>query len=167
MITMKHISFPLFLSAVLLAGCSMSDEELWLKVEQAKENNNWDSTMTVAQRIIDEYPQGRYAGWARFAIAESYRFKNQPREALGHYKLFISNYSDLQPAPVSLFLVGYIYGNNLQVPDSAKYYFEEFLTKYPDHELAPSVRLELESLGRTPHETLNSITGQDRTTARR
>lgn len=145
----------IIISMLLFAGCSLSEDELWLKVEQAKENSNWDSTLTVSRLLLEEYPQGRFAGWARFAIAESHRFKNQPREALNNYKLFIETYPDLQPAPVSLFLVGYLYHNNLQNVDSARFYFERFLEKYPTHELAPSVRLEVEMLGKSPQEALN------------
>ncbi len=140
---------------VCLTGCSsLSEEELWKRIESAKANKNWDSTLQVSQRILKEYPDGRFGSWARFAIAESYRFKNQPREALDNYKIYVERYPDLPPAVLSLFLVGYIYGNNLQMTDSAKYYLEEFLQKYPQHELAPSVRLELESLGRSPQEVL-------------
>lgn len=157
----------LILITVLIAGCSLSDEELWLKIEQAKANDNWDSTMTVSRRILSEYPQGRYAGWARFALAESYRFKNQPREALDNYLLFINRYPELQPAPVSLFLVGYIYSNNLQIKDSARFYFEQFLQKYPTHDLAPSVKLELESLGRSPAETLNDLITREKPMAKK
>lgn len=156
----------IFLFALLAAGCSLSDEELWLKVEQAKENNNWDSTMAVSRRILEEYPDGRFAGWARFALAESHRFKNQPREALDNYKLVIRQYPDLQPAAVSLFLVGYIYGNTLHYNDSAQFYLREFLAKYPNHDLAPSVKLELESLGKSPHEALNELTAKNRSMAK-
>ncbi len=141
---------------VFIAGCSsLSDEDLWKKVEQAKANRNWDSTIQVSQRILKEYPEGRYGSWARFALAESYRFKNQPREALDNYKIFIDRYSDMQPGALSLFLVGYIYGNNLHLYDSAKIYYERFLVKYPGHELIPSVKLELESLGKSPQQVLD------------
>lgn len=143
------------LLVVWLTGCSsLSEEELWKRIESAKANKNWDSTLQVSQRILIEYPDGRFGSWARFAIAESYRFKNQPREALDNYKIYAERYPDLPPAVLSLFLVGYIYGNNLQMKDSAKYYLEEFLKKYPEHDLVPSVRLELESLGRSPQEVL-------------
>ncbi|MFA6456033.1 MAG: tetratricopeptide repeat protein [Bacteroidota bacterium] len=153
MIPMKIVTILFILG---YAGCStLTDEELWLKVEQAKNNNNWDSTRFVSERILKEYPEGRYAGWARFAIAESYRFQNHPREALDNYKVFIEKYPDLQPAAVSLFLVGFIYGNNLRMIDSARWYYEDFLKKYPKHDLVPSVKLELESLGKSVHEALD------------
>ena len=147
----------------LLGSCgSFTDEELWIKIEHAKSNKNWDSTLQVSQRLITDYPRGRYSSWARFAIAESYRFKNQPREAVDNYKLFYTQYPDMQPSALSLFLTGYIYSNQLQMFDSAKVFYELFLQKFPKHELAPSVTFELESLGKSPQETLNERTTKER-----
>lgn len=147
-----------FLSIFLLVlfGCSnFTDEELWIKIEQAKANKNWDSTMQISQKIINDFPHGRYGGWARFALAESYRFKNQPREALDNYKLFYEQYPEMQPSALSLFLTGYIYNNNLQMFDSAKTYYEIFLLKFPNHDLVPTVKFELESIGKAPQQVLN------------
>ncbi len=146
---------PLFLLHLTSCG-NYTDEELWIKIEQARATENWDSTLQVSQRIIKDYPQGRYGGWARFALAESFRFKNQPREALDNYKLFHEQYSQMQPAALSLFLTGYIYNNNLQMFDSAKYYYEKFLLQFPNHDLIPTVKYELESLGKSPQEALTA-----------
>jgi tetratricopeptide (TPR) repeat protein len=144
-----------FILLFLISCNSLTDEELWIKIERAKANENWDSTLQVSQRIIRDFPQGHYCGWARFAIAESYRFKNQPREALDNYKLFYEQYPEMQPSALSLFLTGYIYNNNLQMFDSAKIFYKEFLTKFPNHDLATTVKFELESMGKSPEETLN------------
>lgn len=139
----------------LASSCGkLTDEELWIKVEHAKANNNWDSTGQVCQRIITEYPSSKYAAWARFGLAESYRFRNQPREALDNYKIYYEQHPDKQPSALSLFLIGYIYNNNLQMKDSAKYFYKKFLLQFPNHELAPSVTFELETLGMTPAEAL-------------
>ena len=148
--------FVLFLfSALVLSSCSkLTDEELWLKVEAAKSHSNWDSTQQVCQRIMNEYPESRYAAWARFGLAESYRFKNQHREALDNYKLFYEQYPEMQPSALSLFLVGYIYNNNLQRYDSARVFYEQFLQKFPNHDLIPTVKFELETLGKNPDEAL-------------
>lgn len=145
----------------------LSDEELWLKVEEAKAGNNWDSTMQVCQRILAEYPEGNYAPWARFGLAESYRFKNQPREALDNYKVFYEQYPDKQPSALSLFLIGYIYNNNLQLHDSAKIFYELFLQKYPAHDLATSVKIELETLGLSPQEVLDAKQNKKRSVAKK
>ncbi len=143
---------------VCVAGCQkLSDEDLWIRVEAAKVNNNWDSTKQVCEKILSEYPKGRYASWARFGLAESFRFKNQPREALNNYKLFYQQYPDMQPSALSLFLVGYIYKNNFQMIDSAKFFFQAFLIKYPNHDLAPTVRTELNFIGGSPDQVLDGV----------
>lgn len=147
--------FSLCVLAFTALSCApLSDEELWMKVEAAKANGNWDSTMNVCRRILAEYPDGRYASWARFGLAESHRFLNQPREALDNYKLFYEQNPAMQPSALSLFLVGYIYNNSLHRGDSAKYYYERFLRAFPEHDLAPTVRFELETLGLSPQEAL-------------
>ncbi len=153
---MRLTKICFFLPLLFIACGGFTEDELWTKVEQAKANRNWDSTMQVSQRILKEYPQGRYRGWAQFALAESHRFKNQHREALDNYKLFVEKYPEMQPGAVSLFLVGYIYGNNLLVYDSAKIFYEQFLMKYPSHDLAPTVQLELQTLGKSPQEVLDA-----------
>ncbi len=143
---------------VFVSGCfNLSEEELWKKVESAKANKNWDSTRQACEIILKEYPEGKFTSWARFGLAESYRFKKMPREALQNYKLYYEQFPDLQPSALSLFLVGYIYNNDLQVKDSAKYFYQLFLEKFPNHDLTPSVKFELESLGREPNQVLEEI----------
>lgn len=140
---------------VLFSSCkSYTDEELWIKVESAKNNNHWDSTQQLCQKILNDYPKSRYAPWARFGLAESYRYKKQPREALDNYKLFYEEHPAMQPSALSLFLVGYIYNNNLQMHDSAKFYYKLFLTRFPNHELIPSVKFELQLLEKEPNQAL-------------
>ena len=154
------IALPFLFSLLLLSCSKLTDEELWLKVEASKANSNWDSTHQVCQRILEEYPESRYASWARFGLAESYRFKNQPREALNNYKLFYEQYPDMQPSALSLFLVGYIYSNNLQMYDSATVYYQQFMQKFPNHDLTPSVKFELEMLGKSADEALLQLQGK-------
>lgn len=138
-----------------LGSCSrMTDEELWLKVESAKANGQWDSTMTICRKIITEYPDSRYASWARFGIAESHRFLHQPREALDNYKIFYEQFPELQPSALSLFMVGYIYNNDLHMTDSAQYFYKMFLRAFPGHDLVPTVRFELETFGISPEQAL-------------
>ncbi|MFA6541319.1 MAG: tetratricopeptide repeat protein [Bacteroidota bacterium] len=146
------------LLTVVIAGCgTLTDEQLWLKVEAAKKNNNWDSTRQVCSRILQEYPGSTYAPWAQFGLAESFRFKNQPREALDNYKIFYEKYPDMQPSAVSLFLIGYMYNNTFHLTDSAKIFYYQFLKKYPDHDLAPTVRTEIEYMGKDPAQVLQEM----------
>lgn len=150
---MKYIF--IVLPFLLLAGCSsLTDEELWRKVDSARKHQNWDSTRMVCKRILSEYPDGEYAPWARFGLAESYRFTNEPRNALNNYKIVVTQYPDMKQAELSLFLVGFIYNNDLHMYDSSKYYYQAFMAKYPNSDLASSVKVELRMLGKDPQEIL-------------
>ena len=150
------MKYFLFILLVCAAGCSSeTDADLWQRVMSAKANQNWDSTRMVCQKILREYPSGKYAPWARFGLAESYRFSNEPRNALNNYKLFYTTYPDMKQAELSLFLVGFIYNNDLHMFDSSKYYYTLFLKKFPQSDLVPSVNVELGTLGKAPDQILS------------
>ncbi len=51
-------------------------------------------------------------------------------------------------------MAGFILANELNKTEEAKVIYEEFLKKYPDNQLAGSVKLELESIGKSPEEIL-------------
>ena len=45
-------------------------------------------------------------------------------------------------------MIGYIYANVLDDSENAQVEYNLFLQKYPDHELTPSVKFELDFLGK-------------------
>jgi len=45
-------------------------------------------------------------------------------------------------------MIGYIYANILKDTDSARKEYQYFLEQYPKHDLSPSVRFELDFLGK-------------------
>ena len=49
-----------------------------------------------------------------------------------------------------MFVIGFIYNNNLQMLDSARAAYLAFLQRFPNHDLSASAKFELENLGRTP-----------------
>jgi len=51
-------------------------------------------------------------------------------------------------------MAGFIYANELQNYKEAEILYKQFLNEYPDNELAPSARAELENLGLSPEEIL-------------
>lgn len=63
--------------------------------------------------------------------------------------------------PYALFFQGFTFDNDLQDKDLAKKYYEQFLTNYPEHELADQARLLLASLDQSPEELLREIQRQN------
>jgi len=57
-------------------------------------------------------------------------------------------------AATSLFLLGFVYENNKKDLGKAKEAYNEFLSKYPDHVLAPSAKSSLDNLGKSPEQLI-------------
>ncbi len=140
----------------IIAGCGkQSEEELWKHLMQARNDQNFDSTIQVCNTILKEYPNGRLAAPASYMLAESYREgkKDYPR-AVELYKEFVQKYPDLNQTPVAMFLIGFIYNNNLNMHDSARVAYQAFVEKYPHHDLTSSAEFELQTLGKSPDQVL-------------
>jgi hypothetical protein len=51
-------------------------------------------------------------------------------------------------------MAGFIYANELQNYKEAEALYKQFLSEYPENELAPSAQAELDNLGLSPEEIL-------------
>lgn len=72
--------------------------------------------------------------------------------AIIQYKRVSELYPDSDKVPLSVFMSGFIYANMLSDFEQAENIYSQFLEAYPEHELAPSVKFELEYLGKSPEE---------------
>jgi tetratricopeptide (TPR) repeat protein len=64
-----------------------------------------------------------------------------------HYNYFYENFKEHDKFPVTVFMLGYIYNDHFHDLPKAKMYFEEFLQKFPEHDMAESAQIELKFLG--------------------
>lgn len=78
----------------------------------------------------------------------------RPEEALGYYHRVYSDYPGHPLRAHAVFMLGFLYANSIIDLERAKAYYSEFLRDYPDHELTPSVRFEMDHLGKKIDELL-------------
>ena len=69
-------------------------------------------------------------------------------EAIHHYRSVVDNFPETREEPHAQFMIGYIYANVLDDSENARVEYNSFLQKYPDHELTPSVKFELDFIGK-------------------
>ncbi len=69
----------------------------------------------------------------------------------------IDKYPTHAKAPTALFLKGFILENELNNDNGAKVFYEEFLKKYPSHDLADDVEFLIGNLGKSNEEILKMI----------
>jgi EpsD family peptidyl-prolyl cis-trans isomerase len=73
-----------------------------------------------------------------------------------YYRTLIERYPDHEYAPQALFMIGFVYAEELQLLSDAERTFQELLHEYPDAEVAESARWMLKNLD-TAHPRFESI----------
>jgi len=73
-------------------------------------------------------------------------------EAIINFKSLVEHYPGSEHHSEALFMLGFINANDLKKFDDAKKYYTEFVTKYPEHELADDAQYEIETLGKDINE---------------
>lgn len=89
-----------------------------------------------------------------FKAAEIQRSLKNFKKAIQNYETILDKYTDYEKTPHSMFLLGFIYENDLQDNEKAKEIYEKFLAKHPEHELADDVKFSLDNLGISPEEII-------------
>ncbi len=82
---------------------------------------------------------------------------NQNTRSMELFNRIIYQYPDFEKVPDCLFLLGYIYENNLQNYGKAKEIYEDFLRRYPDHDFADDARISLQNLGKPLEELVKEF----------
>ena len=72
--------------------------------------------------------------------------------AIAAYVDVVNNFSGTNQEAQAQFMIGYIYANILNDNSQAELNYKNFLDRFPDHELAPSVQFELDYLGKDINE---------------
>jgi len=119
------------------------------------------------QNLVDTYSvfTSKFSGEPEtanylFKTAEVLRSLRKFNEAVGVYSKISKDFPDYEKAPHSLFLEGFSYENDLNDLDKAKVRYQDFIEKYPKHELADDVQFSLDNLGKSPEDIIKGFEAQ-------
>jgi len=152
----------------MLFACSgKSENELKGELNNFLKEKKFKEAEKTFETIITEFKDSKTNDSLIFEFAKLYHSKimtnlsneNNLKNAIKYYEKLFTEYSKSPNAPHSLFMCGFIYANELKDLNKAKEYYNKFLTKYPNHELAPSAKIELENLGLPPADILKKFNG--------
>jgi len=82
---------------------------------------------------------------------------DEPERSIHFLEQIQKNYPEFEKIEDVLFLKGFIYENNIRNLGKAKEAYDEFLNKYPEHEMADEVRMIIQNLGKTPEELIKEF----------
>ena len=103
------------------------------------------------------YPNSENTPENLFKAAEVAKSIRTFPKSLSIYDWILERYPDYEKASTSLFLKGFIIENNLGDDEKAREVYNEFLKKYPKHDLADDVEFLIQNLGKTDEEILEMI----------
>jgi len=84
----------------------------------------------------------------QYTIANDLYLNQEYEKAIVNFKKVIEMYPKGKFTATSIFLIGFISNNYTKDLDEAKKYYQMFIDKYPDSEMIPSAKYELENLGK-------------------
>ena len=166
---MKLYTTILLCAIVLLSACSShKDQTLFSSAAEKSKAKNYSEALKDYQEIINEYSGGEKAPESIFTVAAMYHMYQIPnvskdeslKKAVEYYQKLYQQFPKDERAPKALFMSGFILANELRNIDAARLAYQEFLSKFPKHELASAARTELDNLGKTPEEILQDKTAK-------
>jgi len=110
-----------------------------------------------------DFPEDSLAPQYLHKAAEVAMGINMEQEALKSLDLLLTKYPSYSMLPDALFYKGFILENYLKdVPAAIKVY-EDFLKKYPKHELAPQVQATLLNIGKSSEQLVDEFMARTNT----
>jgi len=142
----------------LLSSIKTAEDALYGNKDVLEFDKDKAETLVKAyQGYASSNPDDSLSANYLFKSAEVLRSLRKFNEAVGIYKKIGDNYPNYDKAPHSLFLLGFSYENDLNALPEAKKCYEQFLAKYPSHELADDVQFSLNNLGKSPEEIIKEF----------
>ncbi len=123
-------------------------------------NKNAVNVLAAYQAYAKKFPDDAQAPTYLFKAGEIQRTLKRFDKAIGTYKTICDKYPDYDKTPHSLFLLGFTYEEDMKNIAEAKTIYEDFLKKYPKHDLADDVQFSLKNLGKSAEEIIKSFEAQ-------
>jgi outer membrane protein assembly factor BamD (BamD/ComL family) len=158
----------LILGGIILFSCSDPRSEEIEKIAQMENalfsEENSMGNMDKADELInqyslfaDQFPEDSLAPEYLFKAADIAMNINKGEMAINIYNRILKSYPDFRKAPECLFLKAYVYENNLGQLNKARYYYQEFIDKYPDNDFADDAEISIQNLGKSPEELIKEF----------
>lgn len=147
----------------IVYACYSPKEKL---IDAITKLENSDSAFSITQitdlywnyvSFVEKYPDDERAPEFLFKAAQRSSIINKSKDGIIDFDKLIKNYPKSKFCEQALFSIAFSYENNLNDFVNARKYYEEFLQKYPNSDLAEDAKLSIENLGKSDEEFLESI----------
>jgi len=162
----KYILLFAIAVTVLMYSCSPSREKMLAEI--AKMESDLKATPKVDSMAVTNL-LGAYQNFSskypKDSLAPEYLYKaaglavgfNRGAQAVDLYESVINTYPEYKKVPECYFMEAFAYENVIGNIAKASEYYNKFLAKYPDHDLADDAQAALKYLGKSPEEMVRDF----------
>ncbi len=144
---------------VLLIGCSGQDaSDLMNQASDLQQDGKTAEALALYEQVAKDFADAPEAPQAMFRCALIYvNEQKDPVKAATTYELIAEKYPQSEWGHKGLFAAAYTYANEISNLDRAREAYQKYLKQYPDSSMAETARFELDNLGKSPEELLQSL----------
>ena len=149
----------LFSAAAFLAGCGGQDASSLMEQASAlQQDGKASEALAIYEQITRDFADAPQAPEAMFRCALIYiNEQGDPVKAATTYELVSEKYPESEWGHKGLFAAAYTYANDIGNLERGRTAYEKYLEQFPDSSMADTARFELENLGKSAEELLESI----------
>lgn len=171
---MKKIAITsLIITALFIFGCSPSKDKLISQISDIEKNlisaqnpvpdkEKVKEIIELYEKYVKSFPSDTLSPVYLYKAAELSMNTGQSDEAIKYYDRIIAEYYEFEKLPECYFLKAFVYENYLKNINLAREAYNEFIKKYPNHELTDDAILSLGNLGKTPEQIIMEFEQKNR-----
>ncbi len=173
---MKRVILFISVATLLLAACNVKEgsvknvlvDEISTYEKALIDSINYNINTDTAKVLIIKY-QNFAIQYSKDSLAPVFLLKaadlcistKDYNNAVKLYENVYTNYSDYEKTPQALFLQAMTYSDFLKNESLGRAKYQEFINKYPNHELTDDAKKSIEFIGKTPEEILDILQAKD------
>lgn len=177
---MRKIIVGFLALTVLFSSCGTGDGDSMSKSDRLaiikeledkafSDVNKFDTTSALAlvknySQFCDENKEDELSPAYLFKAGDLSMALRKSTMAIDFFNRIVNDYPDFEKVAYSMFLVAFIYDDQLKDYDAAKKSYNAFIEKYPDHEMTDAARFSIKNLGKSPEELIREFEKKSDTT---
>lgn len=126
------------------AAAAQEEEAAYTAVFEQLRARKYDESIAGFRRVLEQWPQGRFADNAWYWLGEAHYAKNEVVLALEAFRTLLARFPASAKAPDALFKVGVCQADQKQ-PGEARASWEKVIAKYPQSPAAALARERLQA----------------------
>lgn len=149
-----------------IEGAVATEESIQSIISELKESNTIDKEK-VSELIssIDNFaknnPEDKNTPIHLELKAKYLGALGKNNEAIKVYETLYKNFKQSENSSDALFMMAFLYENNMGDKEKAKEYYQQYLTEFPTKEFAKDAKFSLDNIDKTPEELMEMFNQQN------